>query len=127
MAVAVTNAKLLLFNTGYEVASNAATADTADLAEVFTITPTRKPSRIAVIINEVSEGGALAVSVAAGGLWAAGSALSESVASGKSEAIVLETAKYLSTSGTILITLTPASGKKLKTDHGATMQVIELP
>jgi len=127
MAVAVTNATMLLFNKGYAITSNAATADSADLAEVFTITPTGKPSHLLIIINEVSSGGAVAVSVAAGGLWAAGSALSESVASGTSEAIVLETAKYMAAAGTIAVTLTPASGKKLKSDHGATMQVIELP
>ena len=73
-------------------------------------------------------GGAIGWSVAAGTSehFGSGPAMTGSVAANTTEAIVVNTAKY-DNSGTILITMTPATGIILLTNSAATMQVVELP
>lgn len=128
MAVTVTNTDIETFNTEVAVTKNAATSTTIDQTEVFTITPTKADEKVCIIVENGAGHGALAWSVAAGDYWAApGSALTGSVADGASETIVLEGAKYKKQAGTVLITLTPASGKILLTNHAAKIAVIELP
>ena len=70
--------------------------------------------------------GAVAWSIAAGDYWAAGSAKTGSVAQATTELIMLEGAKYKTQAGTIAITLTPASGKRLLTDHAAAVNCIQI-
>lgn len=127
MAVSCTNTNILKYDTEYTVTKNAATSSVIDATEVFTITPTKADANMVISLTVATGHGAVAYSVAAGGQWASVSALTGSVAEAATEAIVLEGAKYKSTSGTYVITLTPASGKRLLTDHAATMQVIEMP
>ena len=125
MAVAITNTLIAALNTDQALTFNAATADTADLAEVFTYTPTGKDSKI--VIGLKNSTGILSYSIAAGtGVFQAPSAKTGTVAANTTDVIQIETGKYLSTSGTVLITLTPASGTKLLTNHAASMFVIEL-
>lgn len=127
MAVDVTNTKLTARDTELAITVNAATADVADTAEVFTITPDN--GNFAIYITEGSgTDGAVAWSIGAGTSEHFGSAaaLTGSVAQGTTEVIAIDTAKYMQ-SGDILITLTPASGKKLLTDHAASMYVVEMP
>lgn len=117
MAVSVTNEQLVL-NTVNPITFDAATADTADLAEVFTFTPTVYDNNYIIVMDNASAiNGTVTFSVAAGAAWAGSAALTGSVAQGIKSALVLEGGKYISSSGTIVITFTPASGKKLKTDH----------
>lgn len=124
---AVTNVTLSAFDTEAEFAQTAATALVADATEVFAITPTKQGSKLLIgIVNGASNQGAVAWSIAAGGLWAAGSAKAGSVAQGKTEIVQIDTAKYLSTAGKIAITLTPADGKILKTNHVAAVYALEM-
>ena len=125
MSVSVTNSKILLPNTAIELVVNAATADVADTAEVFTITLDRADHKAVMTVVNASADTALAVSVAAGDLWAATTALTFSVPAAKEYVVELEGGKDAQDNGTILVTLTPGSGKKLLTDHAAEVKYIE--
>ena len=130
MAVAVTNSPLTAYGTEAVVTFSAATSTVANTAEVFTITPTRPSSKMVVMITAGgATEGAVAWSIAAGASnhFGSGAADTGSVAQATTEALVIDTARHMSSTGTIPITLTPATGKKLLTDHVATMAVIELP
>jgi len=127
MAVACTNTTIAKYNTEYTMTFNAATSSVVDATEVFTVTPTVAGSRIAIAIKVGITHGAVAYSIAKGGQWGSVAAVTGSVAQAATEIIVFDDAKIMSTSGTYVITLTPASGKRLLTDHAATMQVIEMP
>lgn len=127
MSVSVTNSTITTFNTEVVLTNNPATSTVIDATEVFTITPTESDEKVVIEIKNGAGQGALAWSVAAGDYWAAGSALTGSVADGATELIVLEGAKYKAQGGTIAITLTPAAGKILLTNHAAAVNCIELP
>jgi hypothetical protein len=127
MAVAVTNTNMVL-NTITTVTRNAATSSTIDQTEVFTITPSKSDEKVLIYIENVAtDQGTVTYSIAAGGYWAAGAALTGSVAQGVGRAIVLEGAKYKAQAGTIAITFTPAAGKRLLTDHALRVSVIQMP
>ncbi|OUS72983.1 hypothetical protein B1748_23530 [Paenibacillus sp. MY03] len=127
MAVAVQNTTMVL-NTITTVTRNAATSSTIDQTEVFTITPTKSDEKVLIYIENVAaDQGTVTYSIAAGGYWAAGAALTGSVAQGVGRAIVLEGAKYKAQAGTIAITFTPATGKRLLTDHALRVSVIQMP
>lgn len=128
MAVNTTNTDISKFNTEVTLTKNAATSTVIDETEVFTITPTKADHKTVITIENGAGHGALAWSFAAGDYWAAPkSALAGSVADGTSEVIVLEGAKYQAQAGTIALTLTPAAGKRLLTDHAAKVAVVQLP
>ncbi len=128
MAVAVTNTTLSLYDTETTVTFNAATSSVVDTAEAFTITPTKPGHKVAIMFTNATGHGAVTWSVPVGALWAGdtATALTGSIAAAATEVIELESAAHLSAAGTYVITLTPASGKRLLTDHVATMQVLEL-
>lgn len=127
MAVTVTNTKLSALNADQTLTSNAATSSVIDTAEVFTITPTGKPSKTVIGFVNGAGHGAYTYSIAAGaGVFKAGAAKTGSIAAGATEVIQLDLGRYLSSSGTLVVTLTPASGKRLLTDHAAAMWVAEL-
>ena len=94
---------------------------------MFTITPTGKPNKTAIIFVNGAGHGAYTYSIAAGAnVFKAGAAKTGSIAAGASEVIQLDLGRYTTTTGTVLVTLTPASGKRLLSDHAASMSVIEL-
>lgn len=127
MAVACVNSTILL-NTITTETKNLATSSVIDATEVFTITPTVADEKVMILIENIATGqGTITYSIAAGGFWAAGAALTGSVAQGLSRAIVLEGGKYKAQAGTIAITFTPASGKRLLTDHLLQVGVIQMP
>lgn len=126
MAVSATNTTLVS-NTITTITDNPATSSVVDATEVFTITPTKADQKVMIIIENGPTHGTVTYSIAAGGYWAAGAALTGSVAQAVSRAIVLEGAKYKAAAGTIAITFTPASGKRLLTDHALVVQIIQLP
>lgn len=126
MAVAVTNTKIATLNDKIELTKNLATADTADLAEVFTITPTVADGKMLIGIEVGPTNGTVTWSIAPGAFWASIAAKTGSTAQTKVEIIEIETAKYKSAAGTIAITFTPASGKKLKTENVLNVWVAEL-
>jgi hypothetical protein len=127
MAVAVTNSNITAYNTVTTITDNPATSSVVDATEVFTITPTKPDGRVLIEIENGPTHGTVTYSIAAGGFWAAGSALTGSVAQDTKRGIVLESGKYKSAAGTIAITFTPASGKRLLTDHLLKMRVTQLP
>lgn len=126
MSVSVTNSTLSAFNTDTAVTKNAATSTTIDETEVFTVTPTRPDDKVLILLENGAGHGAVSFSIAAGGFWGAGSALTGTVADGATDAIVLEGFKYKAAAGTVAITMTPASGKRLLTDHAFKMTVVEM-
>jgi hypothetical protein len=116
----------LELNTATEYTTTAATADTANLAEVFDL-DMPKDGRCIVIINNVSGvNGTVTWSLAAGDFWASTAALTGSIAQGKSYILQVDSARFKQSDGKMNLTITPASGKKLKTDHALTIQTIKL-
>lgn len=127
MAVTVTNSAISALNTVAAVTSNAATADADGTAEVFTITPTKAGIKGLLVIGGTGAAAdaAIGVSIAAGDLWA-GKAVTASVAKNTVKAIQIDTGYVMQDDGTIAVTLTPAAGDKLKSDHAAYVQYFEL-
>jgi len=97
--------------------------------EVFKITPTRRMGQCCIMVyNTVTAApGDMTFSVAPGAFWAAGVALTGIVADESYTLLFVETALYLQADGTILLTLAPATGKKLTTNHIAKVSFVELP
>jgi len=127
MAITITSAKVVALNTGYAVADAAATSTVADTAEVFELATETADGRTVVILDNVSgANGSITYSVAAGDYWAGGTALTGTVEQGTKDAIVLEGGKYKDSDGKLAITVTPASGKKLLTDHAFVAKAIEI-
>jgi len=126
MAVSVTNTSITALNSDQTLTANAATSSVVDATEAFTITPTRKGPKIALFFYNGAGHGAITYSIAAGDMWASTGAVAGSIAAGAIEVLQLDTAKVMSSSGTIVVTLTPASGKRLLTDHACGMYVLEL-
>jgi len=126
MAVDVTNVTLER-DTVDILAPDAATADVADTAEVFTITPTKRTDKIIIEVSVADTNGTVVCTLGAGDYWA-GKAVSFNAVQNKTSVFhVSDIARFLTSDGKIKLTLTPATGKKLLTDHAATVQVIELP
>jgi hypothetical protein len=126
MAVAVTNSPIADFNTLSALTPCPATSSTLNEAEVFTITPTRADHRVVLEIYNGPTHGTVTWSIAAGGFPQSGAALTGDIAQDTQKTIMLD-AKYKSATGTYVITFTPATGKRLLTDHAMGMRVIELP
>jgi len=131
MAVTVTNSKIAAINTLQTATDNIATANTDNLAEVFTYTPTAGCDKLVICFsNTYTE--AYTYSIAASSeYWAGTSALTGTVAAKGSGSVTmavlqLDTAKVKSGTGTIAITLTPYTDTKLASEHIATVHVIEL-
>lgn len=96
--------------------------------EVFKITPTRRMGQTCIAVYNITGQGDMTFSLAPGAFWAAGVALTGVVADGDGYTLLfVETAKYLQADGTMLLTLAPAAGKKLTTNHTAEVCFVELP
>ena len=127
MAVTCTNMTLVR-DTVDTVEADAATADAANLAEVFTITPSKGQDKMVIEVAVANSHGTVACSLGAGSeFWASAAKTFNAVQNKTSIFHISDIARFLTSASTILLTLTPASGKKLLTDHTATVAVIELP
>lgn len=124
--MAITNNKITALNVAQVVTLMAADADTANLAQKFIYTPTGKDNRIAFVVEVADSHGTVAYEIAAGKGVFGTAKKSESCAQNTRKVIQIETGRYMQTGGTVEITATPASGKKLKTDHAFKIWVIEL-
>lgn len=124
--VTITNSKIAALNTKQALSFNAATADTADLAQDFYYTPTGKDNKIVIGIQVADTNGAVAHSISAGVGVFGTAAKTGSTAQATTGIVQIETGRYMQSDGTIKITFTPASGKRLKTDHALNVWVIEL-
>jgi len=127
MAVAVVNTGVSAYDTEYAVTANAATSAVINEAEAFTVTPTKAGHKVSILLTNAAGHGAYTWSLPVGALWAGDTLTAEtgSVAAGATQVIQLASGKHLSAAGTYVITLTPATGKRLLTDHVAVMEVIE--
>ena len=127
MAVTCTNVTLAR-NTVSVQAPDAATANGADTAEVFTITPSKPHCKMIIEVAVADSNGTVTCSLGAGTeFWPSGAQAFNAVQNKTSVFHIADGARFLTSSDTILLTLTPATGKKLLSDHAATVQVIELP
>ena len=122
MAVSCNNVTLEV-NTVKVLAADAATESNAKKAEAFTITPTKAGRKILILVT-LPNAGDLLLFRAGSEFWASDA---QTNAVQKDSAFQIEdVARFLTSSDTIVLTLTPADGKRLATDHAATVQVIEL-
>lgn len=125
MAVTITNTLIAALNTDQALTFNAATSTVDNATEAFTYTPTGKDSKI--VIGMKNGTGILSYSIAKGtGVFQAAAAKTGTVAATSTDVIQIETGKFIDDDGEIVITLTPANGTALLTDHAASMFVIEL-
>lgn len=122
---AVTGSPIVAFNTARTVTLVAATSSVINEVETFTVTPTKTNVKGVVEIYNGTGHGAITYSLPAGDHYGAGTAMTGSVAAGVRVALEIESGKYM-TDGKYVITLTPATGKRLATDHAAGMTFIEL-
>lgn len=127
MAVTVTNTTLTEFDTETTLTANAATSSVIDAVEVFTVTPTAPTQKVSILFTNGAGHGAVTYSIPVGAGWAGdtATAFTGSIAAGATEVVQLESGKHKNADGKYLITLTPASGKRLLTDHAAVMEVLE--
>jgi hypothetical protein len=124
---AVTNTNIASLNTAQTLTESAATSSTIDATEQFTITPTGKDSKTAILFSNATGHGAYTFSIAAGtGVFASPTATTGSIGAGLVRTIQIETGKFINASNQIVITLTPATGKRLATDHVAKVYELEL-
>ena len=124
MAVAIINTLIASLNTDQALTFNAATSNVNDAPEVFTYTPTGKDGKI--VIGFYNTTGTLSYSIAAGAGVFGAAAKTGTVAANTTDVIQIETGKYRSAAGTVLITLAPAGGTALLANHAAAMWAIEL-
>lgn len=124
--ITVTNTKILSKGIKYEAVANAADVDTVNGTQKFVITPNVGDEKTVIRVGVGAANGAVSASIKAGDFWMGGSALVVSCAQAKTSLIQLESAKYLQENGTYEITFTPATGKKLLTDHALTVEVDSL-
>ena len=112
---------------------DAATSTVIDEVEVFTFTPTKGMDKIAIEVKVANTHGTVACSLGAGGqFWASAAKTFNAVQNVTSIFHVCDIARFAKevageNEDKIELTLTPASGKRLLTDHAATVQIIELP
>ena len=126
MATAITNTLIEKYNTATEhKAATAAAEDTADKAEEFKYTPTGKANKVIFGIAVAAVNGAVKVKFAKSPGVFGGADLEITAAQGKTTVVQVEHGRFVQADGSFAITMTPAEGKKLKTDHTASIYAIE--
>ncbi|MCK9218284.1 MAG: hypothetical protein M0P77_10280 [Firmicutes bacterium] len=121
MATEVTMTKMSAINTATKLNVKAAAIDTANGTETFEFAP--KGVRVLLGIENGSTD-KLTYELSAGDMWA-GKGLTGDFSTVETKVLRLDTANFKDDEGNITLKLTPASGKKLLTDHGAKVFVIE--
>ena len=124
MAVTVVESKITDRNEITLVTSNAATADTDGLAEVFTLEATEDNMLIVIGGTGSSAVAGIGYLFGTGEMWNA-KVISGTVTKNTEAVICVDTANCKNADGTIELTLTPNAGDKLLTDHAAYVKVIE--
>lgn len=126
---------LLKLNTAYEVKQVAATETTIDDTETFyfALPAQRIIQRVVVLVEVAASHGSVSAQVLAGNAWAAKAQTAVACPQAKTTAFSFEPGMAIiykaanaigSNDKEIQIRLTPASGKKLQTDHVAKITVI---
>jgi len=124
MSVTVVESKITDRNEITTVTSNAATADTDGLAEVFTLENTEENMLIIIGGAGAAAVGDIAYSFGSGAMWNS-KTISGTVTKNTEAVICVDTANCKKADGSIELTLTPNAGDKLLTDHAAYVKVIE--
>lgn len=124
--VAIVNSKITTLNVDQELTLTAADEDTINTAQKFVYTPTGKDGRVVLGIQVGPTNGTVAYSIAGGAGVFGAAAKTGTTAQSTTDIVQIETGKYVKAGGTIEITFTPATGKKLKTDHALKVFAIEL-
>ncbi len=124
--ISLTNTLIATLNTDQALTFNAADADTSNLAQTFYYTPTGRDSKVLVGFQVANSHGAVAVSITGGDGVFGIAAQTASIAQNATEVIQIETGRFMKSTGKINIVCTPASGKRLTTDHVLKIWVVEL-
>jgi hypothetical protein len=124
--IAITNSKIATLNTDQALTLTAADEDVANTAQKFVYTPTGKDNKIVFGIQVAATHGTVTWSIGAGVRVFGAAAKTGSTAQATTDIIQIETGRYMLANGTIEITFTPASGKKLLSEHALNVFAIEL-
>lgn len=124
--IAITNTKITALNVDQALTFNAANEDVANTAQKFVYTPTGKDNKIVFGVQVANSHGSVAFSVGAGDGVFGTAAKTGTVAQNTTDVIQIETGRCAKTNGTVEITFTPASGKRLTSDHALKVFAIEL-
>jgi len=130
--MAVTNTTITYLNVNQTLTANAATSTVAGGTEVFTFTPTKAGSKIALIFQSASTGTVPATySIAAGDLWASGAitgTIGSTAAAAALEVLQFDSAKVLQDDGTIAVTVSPGdtTTSMLLGTHAFNLYALEL-
>lgn len=124
--IAITNTKITALNTDQALTFNASDESVINTTQKFVYTPTGKDHKIVLGIKVADSHGAVAYSIGAGDGVFGSAAKTGSVAQNTTDVIQIETGKYMQTGGTVEITFTPATGKRLATDHALNVFALEL-
>jgi hypothetical protein len=122
---AIVNSKIAALNAATVLTKVAATSTVVDATEAFVYTPTGKDSKVFFEIENGPTHGTVAYSFSNGdGVFASG-AVTGTVAQATTSIVQIETGIFTKTNGTIEVVFTPATGKRLATDHALKVAVIE--
>lgn len=124
--IAITNSLITALNADQALSFNAADQDTIDAVQKFVYTPTGKDNRVCIGIQVGPTNGIVSWSIGSGTGVFGLPAKAGTTAQATTDIIQIETGRYMNADGKIVITFTPASGKKLKTDHALNVWVVEL-
>jgi len=115
-------------NEGVALVLAAAASSVVNATEDFVMT-LDGDHRTAILVKNGAGHGAVTIAIPVGdGFWfGKGDAGALTVADGTEQVLYLESAKYQANAGTITMTATPATGKRLLTDHALTVSVLEEP
>lgn len=123
---AITNTTIAALNAEQTLTLTAATSSVIDATESFVFTPSGKDNKVLIGFVNGAGHGAYTYSIAGGARVFGAAAKTGSIAAGATEVIQIETGRYVAADNTITITLTPAAGKRLLTDHAANMWAAQL-
>jgi len=125
-AIACNKSTMAAFNTIYGLTANAADEDVANNPQNFTYTPTKAGNRVMVFASVANTHGSVTITTAAGDFHMGGIVTLVCPQNGLT-GFVVEDAKMKTKAGLMTFTATPASGKKLTSEHALKLYVVELP
>ena len=123
--LAITNSKVTL-NTTRVLTYVAADQTTDATAQKFVYTPTGKDNKICFVIYSGAASALTATLTAGAGVFGAAAKANTIPATAGTYILQIETGKYMLANGTVELSILPAAGKDLVTDHALTVGVIEL-
>jgi GTPase SAR1 family protein len=112
------------FRTAVDSAAAAATSSVADTAETFEFVATGKPFIVEASVANTH--GSVALALVAGDGWAGKTTTIGAAVQNKVTDFYVESGYGVNSDGKIEILATPASGKRLATDHVLTLRIIQL-